>query len=872
MAANGGSGSPIFPQNKNDLVKALTDIFGQIREEASAFASAAVPSVQAEVADRIYLSSFTPLNGAAVWDGHLDAYLKPLPLSTDGKPARSRACPAPGSPNRSSCHLWDAGEVIQGQAAALTDLNTAPAIDEAVLKLGTAPDQRRVFYAKAPFGGLIPQKMRLFSPPAGDPATDPDWSDLVTGLKIPVTTPATPATAKTRAVAILKTTLGVKAAQIDKLDGTKQDITYLLGDIFHSDPVVIDRPNDFSFYANNLNHDPSAIDCTADPGYRCYADKLKRRRKMLAVGSDDGQLHFFDGGVWDPVAKKFSDGTGRELFAVIPRAQLPVVRDLAENGRQVFGIDSTPRVHDVFLDPQHGGTPTAADRRWRTVMVGGYREGGAKDGGGRIADFTSGYYALDVTQPDQLNSSNEPIDQRVVPSCLSTTNGAVAGCGSLPFPALLWEFNDSIAGSQLDEDDVNRDGLADGNTYPDLGQTWSVPTVGRIRVIEGGQTVDKFVAIFGGGMDAESKNSPKRGTWLYMVDLETGQAIYKRQLVGAAPADPAALDVNLDGILDTLYIGTTAGLLYKVDLSQPAEIKTVTLKKNLAIPALVVDQPVQRITDPAWDPFPIFDTLGKPIYFAPTAFYVAKLSRFALGFGTGDREDLWSFDNKEGRFYLILDDNFKASQLASGQLPKDESSYQQIDAEGPDATGAADFVLNPGPGKQRGWYLRLDPSEKVITQTFGLSGVLIFSSYQPQITTQPSGNGNGNNGNGGNKSDPPVCARGGTSRIFVVYANNANSLMTVDGSASRFRQVPEFVTNPYVEQGATKNPGTSPQPNSEQLDANQRAILAALKKFFPPCAKFANYWISVSGIRSDTGYERYATIPVGVCESNWKEH
>jgi hypothetical protein len=98
--------------------------------------------------------------------------------------------------------------------------------------------------------------------------------------------------------------------------------------------------------------------------------------------------------------------------------------------------------------------------------------------------------------------------------------------------------------------------------------------------------------------------------------------------------------------------------------------------------------------------------------------------------------------------------------------------------------------------------------------------------------------------------------------------------MTVDGDKSRYRNVPEFVTNPYVEQGATKNPNNQ-RPgdhHSEQLSAEQLEIMETLKKFFPPCAKFGNYWISVSGIRSDTGYERYATIPIGICQRNWKEH
>jgi hypothetical protein len=865
MAANGGSGKPIYPQNKDELVKALSDLFGQIREEASAFASAAVPSVQAEVADRIYLSSFTPLNGQSVWDGHLDAYLKPLPLTVDGKPDRARACPVSG--NRSACHLWDAGEVILGQAAdAATLASAAVPLSDSVLRLGMANDQRRVFYGKSGFGGLIPGKLRLFSEPPGDPKTDADWADLFAGLKIPTSDPAA---ARKRTEGILEQTLAIKSSSIEKADGTKIPIDYLLGDIFHSDPVLVDRPNDFGFYSANLEHNASATSCSDDTGYRCYADKHSTRRKMLAVGSDDGQLHFFEAGIWDPVKKKFSDGTGTELFSFIPRAQLPVVRDLAEGGGQIFGIDATPRLDDVFIDTRHSGTPSPAEREWRTVLIGGYREGGSRDGGGRMLDFVSGYYALDITQPDQLDINGDPIDKRIVPSCLTTGNTTVAGCGTLPFPALLWEFSDAIAGSQLDEDDTNHDGIADGNGYADLGQTWSVPTVGRIRVKEAGKVVTRYVAIFGGGMDADGKASPKRGNWLYMVDVETGQTIYKRQIVGAAPADPAALDVDLDGFLDTLYIGTTAGLLYKVDLRTIPDLQTVTLRKQLALPPLVADQQVQRVTDAAWEPFPIFTTMGRPIYFSPTVFFVSKLNRFALAFGTGDREDLWSITNQEGRFYLIVDDDFTAAMLSTGALPKDETKYEKIDAEAANGLASSDFVISPKAGNQRGWYITLDTEERVITQTFGLSGILIFSSFQPSVDTTSPGNGNGN-GNGGNKSDP-VCSRGGTSRIFVVLASNANSIMDVDGLPSRYRLVPSFVTSPYVEQGATKN-ASSGTPNSEVLDTVQKAILADLKKFFPPGTKFANYWISVSGIRSDTGYERYATIPVGIVERNWKEH
>ena len=126
MAANGGSGDPIYPENKQQLVDALTDIFSEIQEEARSFASAAVPTVQASVEDKIYLSHFTPLNRSSLWDGHLDAFLKPLPLVQSGpdagRPDRSKRCSAGLT---SGCLAWDAGEKLLEQAAAL-DLTATP--------------------------------------------------------------------------------------------------------------------------------------------------------------------------------------------------------------------------------------------------------------------------------------------------------------------------------------------------------------------------------------------------------------------------------------------------------------------------------------------------------------------------------------------------------------------------------------------------------------------------------------------------------------------------------------------------------------------------------------------------------------------------
>ena len=189
------------------------------------------------------------------------------------------------------------------------------------------------------------------------------------------------------------------------------------------------------------------------------------------------------------------------------------------------------------------------------------------------------------------------------------------------------------------------------------------------------------MAVFGGGMDAERKGQAVAGgNFLYMVDIETGKAIYKRRLdpdpnpddnttpraAGSAPSDPAAVDTDQDGYLDTIYIGTTGGDLFKADISVPGELRDLG-----SLGLKVVDN---TQIGAKWAPFPVFDTGGRPIYHPPAVVFVAQRGQFALAFGTGDREDLWSLDNQQGRLDMILDNNFVRADFenATPTLPRDD--------------------------------------------------------------------------------------------------------------------------------------------------------------------------------------------------------
>ncbi|HET9765308.1 MAG TPA: PilC/PilY family type IV pilus protein, partial [Thermoanaerobaculia bacterium] len=806
MAANGGTGQPIFPQNKQDLVDALLKILTEVKEEARAFASAAVPSVEANVRDKIFLSDFTPLSDESIWDGHLDGFLKPLPELPDGSPNDTPAADC-GTSGKANCHLWDTGDKLTQQAPDLPS-PVPPALDTSTLRLTLQPLDRRVYYPGAD------NVLKPFAPPTG--GSDVPWIDLFKGFgfKDYGAGPPTLGANKTRANAIIGRTLTRKHATVNLPSGGTQAITYVMGDIFHSDPLVTESPHDLIDF--DAAAEPAVGACRLSGGalpgkgsssnYRCFASKEQYRRKLVIVGANDSQLHAFDAGTFDANKSEFTSGTGREAFAVIPRQMLPVVREQAEGNQHIFGVDGPVVSSDVYY---------AADDQWHTIAVVGMREAGRKLTGVQVSSPENGatgaeaarfgYMALDVTQPDPLREEPDPRQPGLLRRFVPKTTGSVPGCAVLdstldagcvrPFPSLLWEFTDRSpdTGEPLDED---------GNGDGDLGAPWSKAIVTRVR-LAGGTVLP--VVIVGGGLDPANKRAiqPRFGNFLYILDARTGVPIYKREVEGSVPM-VAALDVDQDNIADYLYFGTTAGRIYKVDLTTKPVLVNTTVRDRFGKP--VAGTTVSRVPAANWNPFLVFQTgENHAVYEEIQLLAVRKLGRYALAFGTGDRENLWEEDSAHARFYVIVDDGWTA---ATGF---DEDDYLRIlpgDSQltdNPNTTeNEANPLLAPTGGRQRGWYIYLDANERVITEAFGVSGVLIFSSFVPDIQEDDT-------------QQEPVCVRTGTSRNFIVFATNANAVTNLAGSSAldRYIAIQDFVTSPFVEQVQTQNVtggGGQPQP------------------------------------------------------------
>lgn len=159
-----------------------------------------------------------------------------------------------------------------------------------------------------------------------------------------------------------------------------------LGDIISSTPISIGAPVEKYDYIYS------------DVTYSAFAVAYANRRPVLYTGANDGMLHAFNAGLFDPSTGQLNGmgrGLGEELWAYIPYNLLPHLKWLSNpNYCHVYYVDEKPYISEAQIFP-----PDAVHiNGWGNVLIGGMRMGG---GAISIAGDTcrSAYFMLDVTDP-----------------------------------------------------------------------------------------------------------------------------------------------------------------------------------------------------------------------------------------------------------------------------------------------------------------------------------------------------------------------------------------------------------------------------------------------------------------------------------------
>jgi type IV pilus assembly protein PilY1 len=404
------------------------------------------------------------------------------------------------------------------------------------------------------------------------------------------------------------------------------------------------------------------------------------------------------------------DQDGVESWAFVPDEALTEMprleANLAGNPIHPVTVDGSPA---VYLEDVGGdGNLVAADGD-KAHLLFGLRRGG------------KAYYALDVSDPDA--------------------------------PRWMWKITKGSAGSAFGE----------------LGQTWSTPQFGRLRI--GGNVL--LVAVFGGGYNGDDdgdslgdlgKDAANRaairstgtdddeGNAIYIVNVVDGSLIWKvnqgstegydasglayrhPNMVDSFAADVSALDTNGDGLLDRVYAGDTGGTLWRIDLAGAIDTNNDTVPDTVVYGDPTTWQ-VNRLANVGRHGVSGVQN-DRRFFTRPDIVQTLDGSGAfdTVLIGTGDREDPNGTEIDNWFF------SFKDRGIISG-LPDNSRYPLEINSVG-DVTNPcfADQSCMVMPSLANGWKLRLAGSgEKNLAPAVTSSGVILFTTFEPTPPTSVCG-------------------------------------------------------------------------------------------------------------------------------------
>lgn len=309
---------------------------------------------------------------------------------------------------------------------------------------------------------------------------------------------------------------------------------YLLGDIVHSTPAIVAKPN----AGYHLRY--------RDSTYSNFVESNRNRRNVIYVGANDGMLHAFNAGFFDTTNTQFNlspaSGTpvtehplGSELWGYVPFNLLPHLQWLqSELYPHVYYMDGSVKAFDVNIFESDGDHPDG----WGTILVAGMRFGGGEFEVDHDVDYSepsptpkiplrSGYVILDITNPENP-------------------------------PELIAEI-----------------------THPDLGYALSEPAIVKYRVPKSdtgsyvNTTKNSWYLVFGSGpagsTDAEKKAAlddavSAKSAKLFTFDLINRSLAVQELTDNSGTAEAASfvggvesVDWTSDFIDDAIYLGLVSG-------------------------------------------------------------------------------------------------------------------------------------------------------------------------------------------------------------------------------------------------------------------------------------------------------------------------
>lgn len=224
----------------------------------------------------------------------------------------------------------------------------------------------------------------------------------------------------------------------------------------------------------------------------------------------------------------------------------------------------------------------------------------------------------------------------------------------------------------------------------------------------------KTAVVFGNGY-----NSTNEHAVLFVVDLDTGALIQKIDTGAGSSNGLSAVrgwDYDGDGTVDYVYAGDLQGNLWKFDLSKNANQWGVALKQGNT-------------------PKPLFqaqDKNGKeqPITARPSIGANPADGSLWVFFGTGRYLTIADVsDTSTQSWYGIIDDG--ENTVTRSQLKERKIVARGTDPETGNPVRAFELAVEDDMKNKKGWYVDLDPGERIVSSSQFYGSVLVASSIIP---------------------------------------------------------------------------------------------------------------------------------------------
>jgi type IV pilus assembly protein PilY1 len=742
MAKYGG-GRYFQATSEEAILGALRQILIEIQSVNSVFASASLPinaTNRSQNENQVFIGMFRPDPGARPrWYGNLKRYQiakfgQDFKLADASSPPQEAVSVATGFIQPCANSFWTTDTTA-------FDNSSAPPTDISYWNFAST--------AGSHIGTCITSTTSLFSDRPDGPQVEKGATAEVVRLGNLAT--ATPDFFEHRTIYTCRNNSGVSCnvspTTMHSFDNTNVSQTAV--GAFTS----IERDNIIKFTRGLDTWDDNSRLTNTDVRPSVHGDVAHSRPLPVNYGSTTGVVLYY--GANDGAFRAVSGNTGKELWAFIAPEHHAKLKRLFENG--IFGtglisypptpaFGSTPK--DYFFDGSAGLFQNADDSRiWVFPSM---RRGGRM------------LYAFDVTNP------TAPLMKWRV-GCTNSALSDTASC-------------------------INSAGVA-SSEFAQMGQTWSTPTVARIK----GFSTDpnRPAVIVGGGYDTCEDQDAKpntactgagytrRGNRVFVIDAETGSHLASFATDGSVPADITVVDRDFDGMVDHAYAADTTGGIYRIDFVDPG---TLAPRAPAAWTITKIGQT---------------DTLeARKFLFSPAALPAAAKVYLSVASGDRERPLITNYPYPTvpsagvlNRAYMLVD------SFATTGLPVnlDDTTVMENFTSGSTCTTPSAEALG-----KKGWFVNLNaasttgnPNENVgeqgVTSSTIFAGLIFFSTNRPVPTP------------------PGACAQNlGEARGYALNVLNAS------GAADTFNICGGARSNTFVGGGLPPSPVTGTVPIDDQ--------------------------------------------------------